>query len=193
MFQDEDINDQIQNADFMYPPHPWGEISPEAVDLITNLLQVILSRILHNRLNIILSYLRLLILSIFVYLIPQVKTRKRLTVDKSLAHVWLHDYETWSDLIRLEAHVGQRYLTHESDDARWEAYAQLKNLPLPQRAPCHEAGHSECHETDASGSNEASSVYGTGHVPARHKLSVQAEVSEPTTPTSEHQFNRIKL
>lgn len=25
--EDEDINDQIQNAAFMYPPHPWNEIS----------------------------------------------------------------------------------------------------------------------------------------------------------------------
>ncbi|XP_037053902.1 serine/threonine-protein kinase D3-like [Peromyscus leucopus] len=38
--EDEDINDQIQNAAFMYPPNPWREISSEAIDLINNLLQV---------------------------------------------------------------------------------------------------------------------------------------------------------
>ncbi|CAN7995296.1 unnamed protein product [Ixodes hexagonus] len=38
--EEEDINDQIQNADFMYPPNPWKDVSPEAVDLINNLLQV---------------------------------------------------------------------------------------------------------------------------------------------------------
>ncbi|KAF5909704.1 serine/threonine-protein kinase D3-like isoform X1, partial [Clarias magur] len=38
--EDEDINDQIQNAAFMYPPMPWKEISTEATDLINNLLQV---------------------------------------------------------------------------------------------------------------------------------------------------------
>ncbi|CAH0728688.1 unnamed protein product, partial [Brenthis ino] len=38
--EDEDINEQIQNAAFMYPPAPWREISPEAIDLINNLLQV---------------------------------------------------------------------------------------------------------------------------------------------------------
>lgn len=27
--EDEDINDQIQNAAFMYPPNPWKEISAE--------------------------------------------------------------------------------------------------------------------------------------------------------------------
>lgn len=29
--EDEDINDQIQNAAFMYPPHPWKKISQEGV------------------------------------------------------------------------------------------------------------------------------------------------------------------
>ncbi|KAF2360498.1 Protein kinase C-like phorbol ester/diacylglycerol-binding domain [Trinorchestia longiramus] len=38
--EDEDINDQITNAAFMYPPNPWKEITPEAIDLISNLLQV---------------------------------------------------------------------------------------------------------------------------------------------------------
>ncbi|XP_063831177.1 serine/threonine-protein kinase D1 [Ostrinia nubilalis] len=38
--EDEDIGEQIQNAAFMYPPTPWKEISPEAIDLINNLLQV---------------------------------------------------------------------------------------------------------------------------------------------------------
>ncbi|XP_070578611.1 serine/threonine-protein kinase D3-like isoform X2 [Ptychodera flava] len=54
----------------------------------------------------------------------QVKLRKRFTADKSLAHVWLQDYQLWLDLRELERQVGERYLTHESDDARWEAYRQ---------------------------------------------------------------------
>lgn len=49
----------------------------------------------------------------------QVKQRKRYTVDKSLLHQWLHDRQTWQDLRNLETQVGMRYLTHESDDARW--------------------------------------------------------------------------
>ncbi|XP_066143838.1 serine/threonine-protein kinase D3 isoform X1 [Euwallacea fornicatus] len=88
--EDEDINDQIQNAAFMYPPNPWKEISSDAIDLINNLLQV--------------------------------KQRKRFTVDKSLQHIWLQDYQTWCDLRSLENQISQRYLTHESDDARWEKY-----------------------------------------------------------------------
>lgn len=93
--EEEDIQDQIHNAAFMYPPDPWQEISPEAIDLINNLLQV--------------------------------KQRCRYTCDKSLIHPWLQDYQTWLDLRSLEAAVGERYLTHESDDDRWQAYGeQLK-------------------------------------------------------------------
>ncbi|KAK6621589.1 Serine/threonine-protein kinase D1 [Polyplax serrata] len=92
--EDEDINDQIQNAAFMYPPNPWKEISADAIDLINNLLQV--------------------------------KQRKRYTVDKTLAHIWLQDYRTWCDLRELEKQIGVRYLTHESDDARWETFCNEK-------------------------------------------------------------------
>ncbi|XP_046849101.1 serine/threonine-protein kinase D3-like isoform X2 [Xenia sp. Carnegie-2017] len=52
----------------------------------------------------------------------QVDKRYRLSCDKSLAHSWLQEYQTWLDLRSLEAIVGERYLTHESDDKRFEAY-----------------------------------------------------------------------
>ncbi|XP_075223553.1 serine/threonine-protein kinase D3 [Lycorma delicatula] len=94
--EDEDINEQIQNAAFMYPPNPWKEITSDAIDLINNLLQV--------------------------------KQRKRFTVDKSLAHVWLQDYQTWCDLRELEVATNCRYLTHESDDARWDAFRMNHRL-----------------------------------------------------------------
>ncbi|TRY83359.1 hypothetical protein DNTS_015076 [Danionella cerebrum] len=42
--EDEDINQQITNASFMYPRQPWSFISLEAVNLIKNLLQVVLKR-----------------------------------------------------------------------------------------------------------------------------------------------------
>lgn len=32
------------------------------------------------------------------------------------------DYQMWCDLRELESKIGCRYLTHESDDARWAAY-----------------------------------------------------------------------
>lgn len=95
--EDEDINEQIQNAAFMYPPHPWKEISTTAVDLIGNLLQV--------------------------------KKGKRYSVDKCLIHPWLDTYETWSDLRDLESKVGHRWLTHESDEQRWEQYRKQHITP----------------------------------------------------------------
>ncbi|KAH0505172.1 Serine/threonine-protein kinase D1 [Microtus ochrogaster] len=97
--EDEDIHDQIQNAAFMYPPNPWKEISPEAIDLINNLLQV--------------------------------KMRKRYSVDKTLSHPWLQDYQTWLDLRELECKMGERYITHESDDSRWEEYAGEQGQQYP--------------------------------------------------------------
>ncbi|XP_073913882.1 serine/threonine-protein kinase D2 isoform X3 [Castor canadensis] len=95
--EDEDINDQIQNAAFMYPASPWSHISAGAVDLINNLLQV--------------------------------KMRKRYSVDKSLSHSWLQEYQTWLDLRELENKMGERYITHESDDARWEQFVAERLLP----------------------------------------------------------------
>ncbi|KAI7800808.1 putative serine/threonine-protein kinase D2 [Triplophysa rosa] len=97
--EDEDINDQIHNAAFMYPPNPWKQISPEAIDLINNLLQV--------------------------------KMRKRYSVDKSLSHTYLQDYQAWLDLRELESKLGERYITHESDDSRWQQYACDHTLPYP--------------------------------------------------------------
>lgn len=97
--EDEDINDQIHNAAFMYPPNPWKQISSDAIDLINNLLQV--------------------------------KMRKRYSVDKSLSHVYLQDYQAWLDLRELETKLGERYITHESDDSRWQAYARDHTLAYP--------------------------------------------------------------
>ncbi|XP_054884401.1 serine/threonine-protein kinase D2 isoform X1 [Poeciliopsis prolifica] len=97
--EDEDINDQIQNAAFMYPVNPWKKISKDATDLINNLLQV--------------------------------KMRKRYSVDKSLSHSYLQDYQTWLDLRELETKLGERYITHESDDSRWQMYATKHKLSYP--------------------------------------------------------------
>jgi len=94
--EDENLEDQIQNAEFMYPPNPWKEVSENAIEFINNLLQV--------------------------------KMSKRLTVSKALTHIWLQGYQLWSDLRCLEKEVGERFLTHESDDARWAEYEQQHGL-----------------------------------------------------------------
>lgn len=55
---------------------------------------------------------------------------KRLTVSKALSHIWLQSYTLWSDLRCLEHDVGDRFLTHESDDARWQDY-ERNNMIKP--------------------------------------------------------------
>ena len=61
--EDEDIHEQIQNASFMYPPHPWKEISSEAIDMINNLLQVRKKETVSNIIKIFLD-----IIIIFLYI-----------------------------------------------------------------------------------------------------------------------------
>lgn len=83
--EDEDINDQIQNAAFMYPANPWKEISEEG----KGAFMFIHVRICNN----------LCVLTLLDYTSPtakdlinnllQVKMRKRYSVDKSLSHPWL--------------------------------------------------------------------------------------------------------
>ncbi|XP_008283109.1 serine/threonine-protein kinase D1 [Stegastes partitus] len=61
----------------------------------------------------------------------QVKMRKRYSVDKTLSHPWLQDYQMWLDLRNLESRMNERYITHESDDLRWHHHAQLSGLDYP--------------------------------------------------------------
>ncbi|XP_017284513.1 serine/threonine-protein kinase D2 isoform X1 [Kryptolebias marmoratus] len=127
--EDEDINDQIQNAAFMYPANPWNQISKDAIDLINNLLQV--------------------------------KMRKRYSVDKSLSHSYLQDYQTWLDLRELETKLGGRYITHESDDSRWQMYSQEHSLPYPPHLvppPPASASDDESGDSDMQGLTERVSI-----------------------------------
>ena len=64
----------------------------------------------------------------FINNLLQVKMAKRLTVSKALSHIWLQTYTLWSDLRCLEKEVGDRYLTHESDDARWAEYERINGV-----------------------------------------------------------------
>eukprot|EP00117_Sycon_ciliatum_P006108 scpid23409/ scgid0853/ Serine/threonine-protein kinase D3; Protein kinase C nu type; Protein kinase EPK2; nPKC-nu len=82
--EDEEIAEQIQNADFMYPNDPWEQISRDASGLINLLLQVNKSR--------------------------------RCTARQALLHPFLTSPNTWQDLRQLEMDIGERYLTHPSED-----------------------------------------------------------------------------
>lgn len=41
------------------------------------------------------------------------------------------EYQTWLDLRELERKMGERYITHESDDTRWEQFVAEHPLPGP--------------------------------------------------------------
>lgn len=40
----------------------------------------------------------------------------------------LQNYTVWCDLRRLEKEIGERYLTHESDDAHWKEYEEANDI-----------------------------------------------------------------
>ncbi|XP_070612219.1 serine/threonine-protein kinase D1 isoform X1 [Erythrolamprus reginae] len=73
----------------------------------------------------------------------QVKMRKRYSVDKTLSHPWLQDYQAWLDLRELECKIGERYITHESDDSRWEQYAGDNSLQYPAHLKSQSLSHNE--------------------------------------------------
>lgn len=50
----------------------------------------------------------------------------------NVVFVLLQDYHTWLDLREFETRRGERYITHESDDARWEEYADERGLHYPK-------------------------------------------------------------
>ena len=91
--EEEDIQDQIHNAAFMYPPDPWQEISPEGefqyISWFKTFRSTKLSLIMvsHSSMWIILLFSSLAIDLINNLL--QVKQRCRYTCDKSLIHSWL--------------------------------------------------------------------------------------------------------
>ncbi|XP_059565681.1 serine/threonine-protein kinase D1 isoform X2 [Myotis daubentonii] len=91
----------------------------------------------------------------------QVKMRKRYSVDKTLSHPWLQDYQTWLDLRELECKTGERYITHESDDLRWEQYAGEQGLQYPPHLvnPSASPGDSpETEETEMKALSERVSI-----------------------------------
>ncbi|XP_045453217.1 serine/threonine-protein kinase D1 [Melitaea cinxia] len=98
--EDEDINEQIQNAAFMYPPAPWREISAEAIDLINNLLQVKQRK----RLSVDKC-------AAHAWLQTEEAWRDLRALEARVGARYLTHA---SD----DARVGARYLTHASDDAR---------------------------------------------------------------------------
>lgn len=57
--------------------------------------------------------------------------------------IFNQDYQTWLDLRELECKIGERYITHESDDSRWEQYAGERGLQYPAHLITPSANHNE--------------------------------------------------
>lgn len=71
------------------------------------------------------------------------------------------DYQTWLDLRELECKIGERYITHESDDLRWEQYASEQGLQYPVHLISPSASHSdgpEAEETEMTALSERVSI-----------------------------------
>lgn len=118
--EDEDINDQIQNAAFMYPPNPWKTISPEGNNF--NTCYVFSSQ--HYENFVMISAVDL------INNLLQVKQRKRYTVDKSLNHYWLQV----SFLLLFLLHYFDIVLKGQVSYALSFEILGLSNLVRPERA-----------------------------------------------------------
>ena len=60
-------------------------------------------------------------------------------INRPNCFISLQDYLCWCDLRRLETTVGERYLTHECDDSRWEQYRTENTLQSWQQLGHHGA------------------------------------------------------
>lgn len=62
---------------------------------------------------------------------------------KSNNVIFFQDYQTWLDLRELECKMGERYITHESDDSRWEQFSEEHGLQYPAHLISPSANHNE--------------------------------------------------
>ncbi|TPP58859.1 Serine/threonine-protein kinase [Fasciola gigantica] len=95
--EEEDIAEQIENAEFMYPSQPWETISEEATDLITHLLQVRMRR---------------------RYSVE--KSLNHIWMQDYICWCDLRRLET-------TVGNGSRFLTTSADDTRWEKFRKHVN------------------------------------------------------------------
>lgn len=51
----------------------------------------------------------------------------QLVVPKLTQFFPSQEYQTWLDLRELEGKMGERYITHESDDARWDQFVSERH------------------------------------------------------------------
>jgi len=64
--------------------------------------------------------------------------------------VFWQDYRCWCDLRKLELRVGERFLTHESNDIYWSNYSRDHDLPAWQQH-----GHADLTDDDRFNFNKS--------------------------------------
>ncbi|KHJ41222.1 kinase domain protein [Trichuris suis] len=119
--EEEDILDQIKNASFLFPSHPWADVSDKGKSCS------VARRLQGTSLSIAIEFIQSLL---------QVKISKRISVQKALIHDWLQTYQLWCDLRLLEKKLSCRYLTHESDDKRWAQVTDGAAIGHPLHTVC---------------------------------------------------------
>lgn len=76
---------------------------------------------------------------------------------------YFQDYQTWCDLRVLETQVDNRYLTHESDDERWEKHRLERNLKtweeIGQKGVTEIYSFSKFREKQANNNSKVASWY----------------------------------
>ncbi|CAH8872741.1 unnamed protein product [Trichobilharzia szidati] len=105
--EEEDIAEQIENAEFMYPSDPWDNISEEAIHLITHLLQVRL----RNRFSV----------------------ERSLNHIWMQDYVCWCDLRRLEASISSES----RFLTASADDIRWERFREKWNNEIEEEQITH--------------------------------------------------------
>ncbi|CAF1224998.1 unnamed protein product [Adineta ricciae] len=127
--EDEEIEDQIRNANFMFPVNPWQEISKEALNFLQSLLEIDRRRRIVINKVFLQPWLQHGILVLAIDLIShhllQVNAGHRLAAANTLRHAFFEDYQLYCDLRKLEESSScERWLTLAEDDEKWEQYAK---------------------------------------------------------------------
>ncbi|XP_057202139.1 protein kinase D4 isoform X2 [Triplophysa rosa] len=132
--EDEDINQQITNASFMYPRQPWSLISLEgkrnnAWNVDTDLRA---SHAFHLKYTFLMFFSVIFLAVNLINNLLQVVVRRRFSVGKAMGHPWFQNFQLWCDLREFEQRMGYRYLTHEAEAKHWRSHAQERGLSFPE-------------------------------------------------------------
>ena len=93
------------------------------------------------------------------------------------------DYNVWCDLRRLEHRLKVRWLTHESDEERWENYRIRNNLSINDFGSIISTSYRE----EPSNDDEGRDKFNTGGSFHRSRAYEQADINNRNTNGKSHQ------